>query len=166
MANIRLVLIIFTLLFASIKTLPQKRGGMPPKRETIEILIASRMQEVLNLSDEQTVKAIRILRKLGNLRQQHRTTMEPLMDKLKELLSNPQSTDAQFKALVDQIEKERIQIENTIRTKEAELQTILTPKQKAQFILLRGEIFDTIQKRAMRPRRDEPGRPTEPPDEP
>lgn len=150
----KLVFVFFVMVFARVlaaQELPPP-GPPPPqddeqtsdaasRRETIRIYIVHKMREKLGLTEAQTLKVLDVLDSMDTLRPAHNQAMRQHMSKLQALLDAPATTDAAFKEEVAAIRSEMAGQQKRIQEQEDRLLAILTPRQQAQWLLLRRELM-------------------------
>jgi len=150
----KLVLVLCVMVFARIlaaQELPPP-GPPPPqddeqtadaasRRETIRIYIVHKMREKLGLTEAQTLKVLDVLDSMDTLRPAHSQAMRQHMSKLQALLDAPATTDAALRDEVAAARNEMANQEKRVREQEDRLLAIMTPRQQAQWLLLRRELM-------------------------
>ncbi len=111
------------------------------RRETIRIYIVHKMREKLGLTDAQTLKVLDVMSAMDEIRPAHNRVMRQYMSQLQAMLDNPATTDAAFKEEVSSIRKEMAGQEKRLMEQEDRLLEIMTPRQQAQWLLLRRELM-------------------------
>ncbi len=129
------------------------------RRETIRIYIVHKMREKLGLTEAQTLKVLDVLDSMDTLRPAHGQAMRQHMSRLQALLDDPATTDAAFKEEVASIQKETAEQEKRIREQEDRLLAIMTPRQQAQWMLLRRELMGRMAQEARPGNPQAPGGP-------
>jgi Spy/CpxP family protein refolding chaperone len=115
------------------------------------------MREALSLTDAQTLKVMDVLEELDRARQDHQAALRSLADRLKTGLADPATPDSVFRDMVAKARKEQEEFEAASRGLDGRLLDILTPRQQAQFILLRRQLLEELRQEAAPPPRE--GRP-------
>lgn len=121
----------------------EEEGAPPPppeEREKARIFLAYKMKERLKLTEEQTVKVLEILKEGDEFRIKHREKMAELRRKCYDLLKNEKATDAEFKKMVEEMKKMRMEGEAKMDDTENKLLSILTPKQQLEWMLFKKEL--------------------------
>jgi Spy/CpxP family protein refolding chaperone len=129
------------------------------RRETVRLYLVHRMREALSLTDAQTLKVMDVLEELDRARQDHQTALRGLAAQLKTGLADPATPDSLFRDIVAKARKEQEEFEATTRGLDGRLLEILTPRQQAQFILLRRQLLEELRQEVAPPPRE--GRPEE-----
>lgn len=126
-------------------------GGQ--RREMMRLMVVSRMRERLALSEAQTVKVMTLLEEMEKQQLRHHEEDQPLLEKLRALVGDPATPDAAFREAVAALNAKRGDHEKENQSREEALLAVFTPRQQAQWFLLRRELLGRL--------RDgfEPGRP-------
>ncbi len=143
------------------QTDPPPGPGGPPgmqRRDTVRLFLVHKMRERLGLSDAQTLKVLDVLEAIDTQRAADQEARRSALDRIEGLLADPASPEAAYKAAVAQFQKAVEQSEVKMRELEARLLDAMTPKQQAQFILLRRQLLQEIRQEAGRPRGQGRGR--------
>ena len=127
------------------------------RREMMRLMVVSRMRDRLALSEAQTVKVMTILDSMEKQQESQRGDMEPLLERLRALVENPATTEAAFKDAVGAMKAKRADQEKQNQAREEELLSILTPRQQAQWLLLRRELMGRLRGDGPEPGRPGPG---------
>lgn len=134
----------------------QREAGA--RRETVRLYLVHRMREALSLSDAQTLKVLDVLEALDHEREAHQVAMKGLMVKIDALLGDPKTGDASFRDVVSEVQKEQVQFDAKARDLDANLLAVLTPRQQAQYLMLRRQLLEEI-RQDVAPLRDRAARP-------
>lgn len=129
---------------------PASQEEAASRRETVRLYLVHRMRETLQLSDAQTLKVLDVLEALDKERQAHQETMGSLQAQLREAIGDQATTDAAFRDRVAEVRKEQVRFESAARGLDERLLAIFTPRQQAQYLVLRRNLLEQI-------RQDEPG---------
>ncbi len=138
------------------QTTAQREAG--ERRETVRLYLVHRMRETLSLSDAQTLKVLDVLESLDKAREAHQAAMKGFMTRIDALLSDPKTADGPFRDVVAEVQKEQVQFETKAREIDASLLALLTPRQQAQYLMLRRQLVEEIRQDAA-PLRDRPAGP-------
>jgi len=128
------------------------------RREVMRLYIVQRMRETLALSDAQTLKAMEILEAIDKQRAANQSDMRSVMEEIRRQIQNPAATDDRFKELVAEFQKRQVRNEASTRELENRLMAVLTPRQQAQFIVLRRQLLEEMREEGAGGR-SRPGRP-------
>lgn len=125
------------------------------RRERVQQLIIMRLSSGLNLDAAEA-------QQLGNILKKHRQRKWQCKRDLKQLTAelrqkSAQGNEKEIKATLDQIQKMRDQIDRSAEEMFAEVKTMLSPQQLAQFVLIMDEIRHEV--RAIRRRKPRLGTP-------
>ncbi len=175
--NRRLATALFALAFfrlVAAQEPPPPAGPPPPprddeqtteaasRRETIRIYIVHQMREKLGLTDAQTLKVLDVMSAMDEIRPVHNRAMRQHMSRLQVMLDDPATTDAAFKEEVLSIRKEMADQEKRLREQEDRLLEIMTPRQQAQWLLLRRELMGRVGQEMRQGNQRAPGGPQGP----
>ncbi len=116
-------------------------GEAASRRETVRIYLVQRMREKLQLSEAQTLKVLDVLQTMDDLRPAAREAMQRQVLRAQALLADPATPDSSFKELVASVKKEQADWERKMQDQEEKLLAIMTPRQQAQWMLLRRELM-------------------------
>lgn len=139
---------------------PPGPGGPPgeDRRDTVRLFLVHKMRERLGLSDAQTLKILDVLEAIDTQRAADQDMRRSALDRIESLLADPASPEPAYKEAVAQFERAAEQSEANMRDLEAKLLATMTPKQQAQFILLRRQLLQEIRQETARPRGQGRGR--------
>jgi Spy/CpxP family protein refolding chaperone len=125
---------------------PRRSGRqMDDRREMIRLMVVSRMRDRLALSEAQTLKVMTLLEDMEKQQERHRAEIEPMAARLRALVDDPATTDVAFKEAVAAAEKLRQTHAKENQTREDELLAVFTPRQQAQWLVLRRELLRRLQ---------------------
>ena len=128
------------------------------RRETVRLYLVHRMRETLALTDAQTLKVMDVLEEVDRARESHQAVLQGLMAQLKGDLADPATPDAAFRDAVARVRKEQEEFEARTRQLDGRLLEVLSPRQQAQFLLLRRQLLEELrQEGAPAGRDDRPG---------
>jgi hypothetical protein len=143
---------------------PPPEPGLPApppsdtRREVIRLYLVQRMRESLALSDAQTLKVMDVLEAIDKERLAVQNDTRPLMEEFRRQLDNPSTQDDRFKELVVDFQKKQARSEASLKELDNRLLAVLTPRQQAQYILLRRQLMEEIRDEGLRPRPDRQNR--------
>lgn len=138
---------------------PGPRGASgAEKRDTVRLFVVHKMREALALSDAQTLKVLDAMEAVDQEREAEKTARRAAIDRLQSLVDDQGTQDPAFKEAVAQFLRFQEQSESKMRELEGKLLAIMTPKQQAQFILLRRQLLEDIKQDLARPRANRQGR--------
>lgn len=117
------------------------------RRDTVRLYLVHRMRETLALSDAQTLKVLDVMEAIDNAREAHQATLRTILARLQAGLNDPATKDATFKEAISDFQKEQAQFEAKVRDLESQLLADLTPRQQAQYVILRRQLIEEIGQR-------------------
>ena len=123
---------------------PRRMRASDERRDTVRLYLVHRMREALALSDAQTLKVLDVMEAIDTAREAHQSTLRSILTKLQDGLNDPSTSDATFKDAVADVQKEQVQFEARARDLESQLLAVLTPRQQAQYIVLRRQLIEEI----------------------
>lgn len=163
--TIRIPILALTLLVAAALPLAAQERTTPPGPppiERLEALRLERLQEALDLTDDQTAT---LRRQLESNREAMRESFErqhAAMETLHESLrGEPANEDALRRALAE-VESARAQMERLREQQMAELGRTLTLEQRAKFLLFNRQFDSRLRELVERHRGNRPGEPPDP----
>ncbi len=132
---------------------PEGAGpGRADRKDTVRLFIVHRMRENLGLSDAQTLKVLDVLEAIDAERESVQLTRKAQVDKVQALLADPATPESAYKEAVAQFQKSQEQAETRMRELEGRLLATMTPKQQAQYLLLRRQLTEEIRQDVQRGR--------------
>jgi len=134
---------------------PRPQPDAASRRDTVRLFLVHRMRESLQLSDAQTLKVLDVLEALDKERQGHQDAMRSLQARLRAAVEDPATSESAFKDLVAETRKEQARFDTAARGLDERLLALMTPKQQAQYLILRRSLMDQIQQ-DQRQRPDKP----------
>lgn len=118
--------------------------GQQARREMARLYLVQRMRETLALSDAQTLKVMDALSAIDTERLANQNDMRQLMDSLNTQLGDPTISDEKLKDSVAEFQRRQAKHETALRDLESKLLAVLTPRQQAQFLLLRRQLMEEL----------------------
>lgn len=132
---------------------PHEEG---PRREMARLRLLSQMRQRLGLSEAQTVRVLSLFEAMEVQRERQRKEMRGEEERLRALVDAPASTETALREAIATFEKLRESHQRENDTREMDLLAVLTPRQQAQWLLLRRELMggmaDRMDGRPMGPR--------------
>lgn len=128
------------------------------KRDTVRLFVVHKMREALALTDAQTLKVLDAMEAVDQEREAEAKTRRAAFERLQALVDDQGTQDPAFKEAVAQFLHIQEQSESKMRDLEGRLLAILTPKQQAQYILLRRQLVEELRQDLARPRANRQGR--------
>jgi|WetSurMetagenome_2_1015567.scaffolds.fasta_scaffold04502_5 Spy/CpxP family protein refolding chaperone len=122
------------------------------RKDTVRLFLVHKMRESLGLSDAQTLKVLDVLEAIDAQRDSVQLTRRTQMDRIQSLLADPASPESAFKDVVAQFQRSQEQSEAKMLELEGRLLATMTPKQQAQFLLLRRQLSEEIRQDVQRGR--------------
>ena len=129
-------------------------GERASRRETVRLYLVHRMREALSLTDSQTLKIMDLLEEMDRNRQGHQAALQAIAAQIKAGLADPSTPDSTFRDSVARARKEQEEFETKTRDLDGRLLEVLTPRQQAQFILLRRQLLEELRQEIAPPERD------------
>jgi Spy/CpxP family protein refolding chaperone len=126
--------------------------GRSDRKDTVRLFVVHKMRENLGLSDAQTLKVLDVLEAIDTERESVQLARRTQMDKIQTLLADPASPESAYKDVVAQFQKSQEQSETKMRELEGRLLATMTPKQQAQFLLLRRQLYEEVRQDVQRGR--------------
>jgi Spy/CpxP family protein refolding chaperone len=126
---------------------PRRMRDADERRDTVRLYLVHRMREALALSDAQTLKVLDVMEAIDTAREAHQATLRSILARLRAGLNDPSTSDATFKETVADVQKEQAQFEAKARDLESQLLAVLTPRQQAQYIILRRQLIEEMGQR-------------------
>jgi Spy/CpxP family protein refolding chaperone len=151
------------------RPLEQGQEGRPgPDREEmrgmLEAYIISKLQEALQLNDEQYAKVIVAQKKLNEHRREHQRQRAQTLRELRRAVGATEPSDEEIANLLGRLEKLRLDFETQQREDYKAMDALLTVKQRARYRLLEIEIERRMQELIREIRRERrPGAAPQPP---
>jgi Spy/CpxP family protein refolding chaperone len=139
---------------------PQRRpggpggpGGRPDEmRKSLSLFFVHRARVALDLSDDQALKLLPLVEKVEQLRQKSGERRAAIAQQLEEMAGHAVARDDEVVALVRALDQEEDRMRADHLKARDEMMALLTPQQKARFVLfanrLRGAVEDQV--RALR----------------
>ena len=126
-------------------TIDEETPPPPMEREKARFFLAYKMKDRLNLTESQTLKILEILKENDDFRISHREKMQNLRNKAYNVLQNPKSKDEDFEKILMELKKLKDEGDEKMEEFERKIYSVLTPKQKLEWFLLKREFFKTFQ---------------------
>ena len=166
--------------FASAQEPPSRPGGRPgrPREEVFRLLdqyLSANLQERLGLGDEQTARALPLVRRLHTDRRRFAEQRLQALGQMRRFARSGMSDDAKAAELLRGVRAAEAEEQAAVRSAQEALDGVLTPTQQVKYRLFEAEVEHRIRQAMMRmrsERRDGGGRfrpdgpPDNPPDEP
>lgn len=128
---------------------PRQGAGL---RQRISELYLLRLTRALDLTEEQTAKVYPLLTRAEKDKAEIQRKMGQDLRALREELAQPAPREKELDALVERIREERRTIRQTEEDVEVSLDGILTPVQKARYVIFTVEFLRGLQDRLDRAR--------------
>jgi DNA repair exonuclease SbcCD ATPase subunit len=139
---------------------PAGRRGQPPVREEVEAMvdayIISKLQEALQLDDEQYARVIVAQKKLQESRRSFRRQRAETLRELRRSLASAEPRDDQLGSLLDRLAELQKDFEERQRAELKGLDALLTLRQRARYRILEAEIERRLQELVRRVRQGQP----------
>jgi Spy/CpxP family protein refolding chaperone len=156
---------LFTVASVTTFATAQERQGRRVGREDLEGLmlgyVISKMQEALELTDEQFGQMVVAQKKITEHRRKYRTGRQQTLKQLRQALKDPETEDPQITAMLTQLEDSKSQFEAQQRADYQAIDEILNVRQRARYRLLEVDIQRRFQQmvREVQERRNPKPRP-------
>ena len=131
-------------------------------RERIELIRIWKLTEELDLTEETGSKLFPILHKYDKKRIKLEKERRNIMNQLRKALEDEATSDEEIEAAMDDLEKNALAASDLIRQQREKLKGVLSPRQRAKFILFQRRFQREIRKiiaeareRKVRPRRND-----------
>ncbi|MCS7259002.1 MAG: hypothetical protein NZ601_06575 [candidate division WOR-3 bacterium] len=130
-------------------------------RDIIEHVKIYRLTELLNLTEDQSVKFFPQLKELRRLREEFRLNQQKLLQRIKEFINRSGKSETDLKALIDEYEQLKKKFYEDEAKIHKEISKILSPEQYAKFLMFQAQFGEEIRRmireasrrsREMRPR--------------
>ncbi|MCX7785474.1 MAG: hypothetical protein N2201_04515 [candidate division WOR-3 bacterium] len=150
----------------AIAELPEKPGG--PKfaekrpKEKLEMIQTWKLTEVLNLTEDQSLRFFPKLKELRRAREEFDQKRMKILDEIEDYLRDAKKYEKELKAKIQEMELSETKFQELEKKLRKEIASILTPEQQAKFMLFQmrfnEELRDIIHrakemKKEMRPKR-------------
>jgi len=151
MRNLTCALLCFTLLgFGQLPPAGEQEGGSRrPNREEIagmlEAYIISKLQEALQLNDEQYARVIVAQKRLNEHRREHQRQRRETLQQLQRALAAVEASDEEIARLLERLDQLRTDFETQQKADYKAIEALLTVKQRARYRLLEIEIERRMQ---------------------
>ncbi|MEO0092135.1 MAG: hypothetical protein ABIK61_05460 [candidate division WOR-3 bacterium] len=146
--------------------MPEKPGGpdfreKEPK-EKLEMIRAWKLTEVLNLTEDQSIRFFPKLKELRRAREEFDQKRMKILDEIEDYLRDAKKYEKELKAKIQEMELNETKFQELEKKLRKEIASILTPEQQAKFMLFQmrfnEELRDVIHrakemKKEMRPKR-------------
>lgn len=133
---------------------PQAPGDT--RREVVRLYLVQRMREALALSDAQTLKVMEMLEAIDRERLAGQVEQRAILESIRGGLESPATPDERFRELVAEFQKRQARTDAALRDLDAKLLSGFTPRQQAQYILLRRQLLEELREEGLGPRPDRP----------
>jgi len=129
--------------------------GPPPGlsaelQETLQLYMIFRLTEELELSDEQALKIMPLVKEREQLRWDHHQQHQDLHRQLAELLENDDSSEAELSNAITAVRQAERDLRQREEQLDLEIAALLTTRQHAKFVLFQQQIHDEIRQRVHR----------------
>ncbi|MFQ5791143.1 MAG: hypothetical protein ACE5JI_11800 [Acidobacteriota bacterium] len=140
---------------------PRRRASRHEIEGLMEAYIISKLQEALDLTDEQFAKMVVAQKRLQGHRRDRRTSRQETLQQLRRAVRNPNSSDEEIAGLMKELEENEDAFLVQQRADYQAIDAILSLRQRARYRLLELEIERRLQElvREIRGRRPERQRP-------
>jgi len=118
--------------------------------ETVEIYMIAKMKKALDLSREQEEKVVPLIQDLGEARRGFQRDRRLSMMKLRSLLEDPKSSDADLTKALNQIHDGERRFRDTEEKTHQQMRAVLTARQQAQFLIFLERFQSEMQQRVRR----------------
>ncbi|MEO0072736.1 MAG: hypothetical protein ABIK10_04785 [candidate division WOR-3 bacterium] len=129
-------------------------------RDIVERVRVYRLAELLDLTEEQSIRFFPQLKELKRLREEFRLNQEKILQQLEECLRKPFKKDTDLKSLIDELEQLKRKFYEDETKIHKEISKILSPEQYAKFLMFQAhfgkEIREMIREAARRHKKFQP----------
>ncbi len=120
------------------------QGQGRDRREMARLYLIQRMRDTLSLTDAQTLKVMDVLKSIDEERSRHRDAMAELLSRIQAHLESDKTPAAVLAKDVADFRAQQTGFEKRLRELEAKLLDSMTPRQQAQFLLLRRNLMNQM----------------------
>jgi hypothetical protein len=131
------------------------RGQEQPRRAAredleglMEAYVISKLQESLELSDQQFAQMVVAQKRISGHRREHRNKRQKMLQQLRRALNDPGTEDDQIADMLNQLKQAQVDIEAQQRADYQEIDKILGVRQQARYRILELEIQRRFQQMA------------------
>jgi hypothetical protein len=137
---------------------PAPPGPAPgdTRREVVRLYLVQRMRETLALSDAQTLKVMELLEAIDRERLAGQVEQRAILESIRGGLDNPATPDERFRELVADFQKRQARTDAALRELDVKLLSGFTPRQQAQYVLLRRQLLEELREEGLGPKPDRP----------
>lgn len=122
----------------------QVQGQGRGRREIARLYLIQRMRDTLSLTDAQTLKAMEVLKAIDAERASHRQEMMDVMGRIQAHIKDGKTTDKVFARDVAEFHALQTRFETRLRDLESRLLEGLTPRQQAEFLVMRRDLMNQM----------------------
>jgi len=122
----------------------QMQGQGRHRREIARLYLIQRMRETLSLTDAQTLKAMEVLKAIDGERARHRQAMMDIMSRIQAHLEDGKTSDKVLARDVADFQAQQTSFEKRLRDLESRLLAGLTPRQQAEFLVMRQDLMQQM----------------------
>ena len=143
---------------------PARAGEEPPRerlsqeemgdlRETVHMVMLSRLKRTLALSEEQERRVVPLLDELGGARQQFRRDSRSGLDEVRRLLESGSASEPEYDAAVRRVRDTRRRFEGERQRLEQEVERALSSEQRARLLVFMQDFRKEMRQRFERAQR-------------
>ena len=121
-------------------------------RETVEIYMLAKMKRALDLSREQEERLVPLVQELSEARREFANQRRITMGRLRPLTRDPEAEDEEFSKILGRLHETERAFRDLEAGSHKEIQSILTLRQQAQFIIFQERFQSEMQRRLRRMR--------------
>jgi Spy/CpxP family protein refolding chaperone len=118
----------------------ERRAGGQDVEGLMEAYVISKLQEALDLTDDQFAKMIVAQKKLGEYRRSYRRDRAATLQQMRQALRSAESREERLESLLNQLEERQLSFENQQRSGYKAIDAILDIRQRARYRILEQEI--------------------------
>lgn len=145
---------------AAATTTSQRQGAERPNREELqgmmEAYVLSKLQDALELTDEQFGRMVVAQKKLSDVRREHRRRRGEALRDLREILRRPDTSEDEIQPILDELEELRADFQEEEKARYRDIDAILDIRQRARYRILEVELQRRLQQLIRRVRNREP----------
>jgi hypothetical protein len=118
----------------------ERRAGGQDVEGLMEAYVISKLQEALDLTDDQFAKMIVAQKKLSEYRRSYRRDRTATLQQMRQALRSAESREERLESLLNQLEERQLSFENQQRSGYKAIDAILDIRQRARYRILELEI--------------------------
>ena len=122
----------------------QMQGQGHGRQEIARLYLIQRMRETLSLTDAQTLKAMEVLKAIDEERARHRQAMMGIMSRIQTHIDDEKTSATVLAQDVADFRAQQTSFEKRLRDLESRLLDGLTPRQQAEFLVMRRDLMNRM----------------------